>query len=193
MAKRSSSTKKRKEIQAQRQARQKKQRLNQIIIGVLVVISVLAVYGWWFQGYQAREEIGEFVPSLGRDHIAVNDAHIPYNSDPPTSGPHAAAANRGFYEDPIPDENIVHNLEHGFVAISYDCEQLEDCETVKSNLRQIVDNYDSHQVIAVPRQNRDAPIALTAWQRIDLLDEYDEERIVTFVEAWRGRAPENVP
>lgn len=114
-------------------------------------------------------------------------------TDPPTSGPHAEPVSSGFYDTPIADENIVHNLEHGHVAISYDCDQLEDCETVKTNLRRIINRYNSRQVVAVPRQNRDAPIALTAWQRIDLLDEYDEERITAFIEAWRGRAPENVP
>ena len=87
----------------------------------------------------------------------------------------------------------MHNLEHGHVAISYDCDKLEDCETVKANLRNLLNRYNNQQVIAVPRPNRDAAIALTAWQRIDLLDEYDEQRVTAFIEAWRGRAPENVP
>ena len=56
-----------------------------------------------------------------------------------------------------------------------------------------MNQYNRRQIIAVPRQNRDAPIALTAWQRIELLDEYDETRIAAFIEAWRGHAPENVP
>jgi hypothetical protein len=70
---------------------------------------------------------------------------------------------------------------------------LEDCETVKANLRNLLNRYNNQQVIAVPRPNRDAAIALTAWQRIDLLDEYDEQRVTAFIEAWRGRAPENAP
>ncbi len=193
MAKRSASTSKRKQLQEQRQARKKKQRVRQIIIGVILLISIIAAAGWGIQGYIARQAIGEAVPTLGREHISPGASHVPYVSDPPTSGPHASAARSGFYDTPIPDENIVHNLEHGHVAISYDCEQLEDCELVKANLRNIVNRYNSRQVIAIPRQNRDAPIALTAWQRIDLLDEYDEQRITTFIEAWRGRAPENVP
>jgi hypothetical protein len=50
-----------------------------------------------------------------------------------------------------------------------------------------------HNIIAVPGQNQDAPIALTAWQHIELLNEYDEPRITAFIDVWRGRAPENVP
>lgn len=193
MAKRSSSANKRKQFNTQRQSRKKKQLIKQIIIWGLVLIGVLAVAGWGVQGYITRQGIGESAPTIGRDHINDGDAHAPYVTDPPTSGPHAGAVSSGFYTTLIPDENIVHNLEHGHVAISYDCDQLEDCETIKANLRRIVNKYNSQQVIAVPRQNRDAPIALTAWQRIDLLDEYDEERITAFVEAWRARAPENVP
>jgi hypothetical protein len=193
VAKRSSSANKRKQFNTQRQARKNKQRIKQVIIWGLVLIGVLAAAGWGIQGYIARQSIGQSAPTVGRDHISAGDAHAPYVTDPPTSGPHASAVSSGFYDTPIADENIVHNLEHGHVAISYDCDQLEDCETVKNNLRRIINRYNSQQVIAVPRQNRDAPIALTAWQRIDLLDGYDEERITAFIEAWRGRAPENVP
>jgi hypothetical protein len=193
MAKRSASANKRKQIQVQRQVKQNKQRVRQIVIAGILLITLLAAAGWGIQGYLARQSIGESVPSIGQEHIGAGDAHAPYVSDPPTSGPHASAATSGFYDTPIPDENIVHNLEHGHVAISYDCDKLEDCETVKANLRNLLNRYNNQQVIAVPRPNRDAAIALTAWQRIDLLDEYDEQRVTAFIEAWRGRAPENAP
>ena len=80
------------------------------------------------------------------------------------------------------------------MVIAYDCDQLKDCERVKADLRRlVVDKYNGQQVLAIPRKNRDAPIALTAWQRIELLEEYDEQGLTAFIEAWRGRAPENVP
>lgn len=193
MAKRSASANKRQQIQKQRQVTQKKQRVKQIIVGGILLMALLAAAGWSIQGYLARQSIGESVPSIGQEHIDAGDAHAPYVSDPPTSGPHASAARSGFYDAPIPDENIVHNLEHGHVAISYDCDKLEDCETVKASLRNLLNRYNNQQLIAVPRTNRDAAIALTAWQRLDLLDAYDEPRLTAFIEAWRGRAPENVP
>lgn len=193
MAKRSASAHKRQQIQKQRQVTQKKQRVKQIIVGGILLIALLAAAGWGIQGYLARQRIGESAPSIGRDHISDGDAHISYVTDPPTSGPHASAVQSGFYDTPILDENIVHNLEHGHVAISYDCDKLEDCEMVKTNLRNLLNRYNNEQLVAVPRTNRDAAIALTAWQRLDLLDGYDEPRITAFIEAWRGRAPENVP
>ena len=184
---------KRKQRQEKLRAEKKQQRLLWVVIGLTVAGAAIFFITQSIQGSLARQDIGQSVPSLGRDHIALGDAHIPYNSDPPTSGPHADPVENGFYDTPIPDENIIHNLEHGFVVISYDCNQLEDCDSVKANLRNVLNQYDSHQLIAVARENRDAPIALTAWQRIDLLDSYDEERITAFIEAWRARAPENVP
>ena len=186
---------KKREQRQQQSLSKNKQRQRLWIIGLIIlpgVLLFLVIQG--VQSYLARQSIGKAVPSLGRDHIAVSETHVPYNSDPPTSGPHAQAAPAGFYELPFPDENIVHNLEHGHVVIAYDCDQLKDCEMVKAELRRLVVNkYNSQQVMAIPRKNRDAPITLTAWQRIELLEAYDEQRLTAFIEAWRGRAPENVP
>ena len=42
------------------------------------------------------------------------------NSSPPTSGPHwRHAADPGFYGTELPDEELVHNLEHGQIVVSY--------------------------------------------------------------------------
>jgi hypothetical protein len=37
-----------------------------------------------------------------------------------------------------------------------------------------------------------ARIALTAWGRIDTFDEFDEQRITRFIEAYKNRGPERV-
>jgi len=42
----------------------------------------------------------------------------------------------------------------------------------------------------VPRQNKDAAIALTAWGWLDKMDTFDEERIRKFIDAWRDKGPE---
>lgn len=193
MAKASSSISKREQRQQQLSSRNERRRI--LWFGGLVVFSGLLIFFvlQGVQNYFIREAIGQFVPSLGREHITADQAHLPYNSDPPTSGPHAEAVKSGFYESPIPDENIVHNLEHGHVVISYDCDQFADCDTLKANLRRLLNNYNREQVVAVPRENQNAPIAIAAWQRLELLDEYDEQHLATFIETWRGRAPENVP
>ena len=88
------------------------------------------------------------------------------------------------------DEQVVHNLEHGHVVISYDCRKLADCAGTQAQLRQLLARYRNWKITAVPRQNADAAIALTAWGWLEKLDSYDEARITAFINAWRDRGPE---
>jgi len=160
------------------------------VIGVLLLIGVVA---WSIQ--KANQPVfGEAMPIQGQQHIALDQSHPPYNSDPPTSGWHyAEPAEAGFYESSLPDEQLVHNLEHGHVIISYDCARVADCEDVKTELRGLVDRFQRWKIVAVARENADAAIALTAWGRIDKMDSYDEDRVDAFVKRWRNRGPENTP
>lgn len=139
-------------------------------------------------------EPGEAVPIQGNAHVQEGEGHPEYNSDPPTSGWHLPGAiPAGFYEEPQIDEALVHNLEHGHVVIAYDCSKLVDCDTAKVMLKALVDRYDGWKVTVVPRENKDTPLALTAWGRIDKLEDYDEARITAFVDAYRDQGPEKTP
>lgn len=59
----------------------------------------------------------------GRAHINPGDEHPPYNADPPNSGPHYGPPNgpinAGFYQEAVPPEAVLHNLEHGQIVIWY--------------------------------------------------------------------------
>ena len=52
-------------------------------------------------------------------------------------------------------------------------------------LRGAVGRYPSHVILA-PYPGMKTRVALTAWGRIDTLEEFDEKRIVRFIEAYRG-------
>ena len=55
-----------------------------------------------------------------REHISEANSFNAYNSSPGTSGPHwAIPAEWGIYSEPLPEERIVHNLEHGGIGIHY--------------------------------------------------------------------------
>jgi len=70
-------------------------------------------------GVVYRDE-GIFIAELGIKHIELGDPHPPYNSVPPTSGWHVEVpADWGIYQEPLPDEILVHNLEHGGIVIHY--------------------------------------------------------------------------
>lgn len=153
-------------------------------IGLSAALVVAVIVGWY--AYQAVANLpGTPVPSLGNAHLrSATDPHVPYNSDPPTSGPHLPyLAPWGIHTEPIARELQVHNLEDGGVLVQYNCPQ--GCADLVEKLRAIVGRYDKHVVLA-PYPGMDALIALTAWGRIEKLGAFDEAAIVRFIRAYRG-------
>ncbi len=188
-----SKTTKRRKRRLEGRAAESRKRSQWIWIGAgaIVALLLIGVVAWSIQKNN-QPAPGEAVPIQGQQHIVIGQSHPPYNSDPPTSGWHYdEPARAGFYDTSLADEQLVHNLEHGHVIISYDCGKLADCENVKAELVQVVDRFQRWKIVAVARENADAAIALTAWGRIDKMDSYDEDRIVAFVRRWRDQGPEN--
>jgi hypothetical protein len=118
-------------------------------------------------------------------HIPQTEAtSVAYDSLPPTSGPHFAfPVAPGIYDTPVPDGHTIHALEHGHVAIQY-APSLPGRDVTA--LTRIAKRYGA-DVILAPYPDLERGVALTAWGRLDRLDRYDEDRIVAFVEALRGR------
>ena len=97
--------------------RRQRRRLGWAAAAVALLV-VVGTGGWLYA--RARGPIpGEFVPSLGNDHIPTSETpHVAYNSDPPTSGPHLPyIAPWGVHARPIAKELQVHNLEDGGVVV----------------------------------------------------------------------------
>jgi hypothetical protein len=138
----------------------------------------------------AKRGVVEHFDDQGGTHIQLGRPHPAYNSDPPTSGWHTPqTANWGAFRNAIPDQIIVHNLEHGGIWISYsdpkDTTLVEKLETLTARYRS--------KVILTPRSGNDAPIVVAAWTRLMKLDTYDEEKIVRFIDAFKNKGPESVP
>ena len=154
-------------------------KLGVAIAGAMVVA---AVVGWF--AYRAAADLpGERLPDQGNLHIqSAADPHVPYNSTPPTSGPHLPyIAPWGVHTRPISDELQVHNLEDGGVMVQYNC----TCPELVDKLRGIVSRYDKFVILA-PYPTMKTRIALTAWTRLDAFEEFDETRIVRFIDRYRG-------
>jgi len=152
------------------------------LVAVTAALLVGVVVG--YLAYRAAAGLpGTPLADLGNRHIASErDPHEPYNSDPPTSGPHLPyIAPWGVHTRPIPPTLQVHNLEDGGVIVQYNCE----CPEIVAKLRPIVERYDRYVILA-PYPTMKSPIALTAWTRIETLDDVDEKRITRFIEAYRG-------
>ena len=128
---------------------------------------------------------GEPVPILDSPHIPPTEAdEVEYNSLPPTSGPHFSfTVAPGIYDTPIAEGLTVHAMEHGHIVIQY-APATPDSEVAE--LVRVAKRYGADTVLA-PYPPLEKGIALTAWGRIDLLDEFDEQRITDFIERLRGR------
>jgi hypothetical protein len=147
-------------------------------------VALVAAVSVGYLAYRAQADLpGRVMPDQGNLHIqSAGTPHAAYNSDPPTSGPHLPyIAPWGVHTRPIPPELQVHNLEDGGVVIQYSCE----CPDLVARLRTIAQKYERHVVLA-PYPAMKSRIALTAWTRIETLDDFDEGRITRFIEAYRG-------
>jgi hypothetical protein len=170
--------------QASALALTRRQRRRVGVVALALGVAVAVGAGSWLYARARGPAPGEFVPSLGNAHIPTADTpHVPYNSDPPTSGPHLPyLAPWGVHTRPIPRELHVHNLEDGGVVVNY----RPDCAPqVLPSLTTLVGRY-ADRVVLAPYPGLDRCIALTAWTRIDKFEELDERRVIRFIDAYRG-------
>lgn len=138
------------------------------------------------------------IADQGRNHIAIGESHPAYNSNPPTSGWHYEEwETKGVYKVQQPDEGLVHNLEHGYIWISY------RPDASSKVVEQLNEFYGfGEKIIIEPRKENDKMIALAAWGRLDkfdpisqeALDDVEKKRIQDFIDAYINRGPEpNAP
>ncbi|HEV8438532.1 MAG TPA: DUF3105 domain-containing protein [Methylomirabilota bacterium] len=166
-----------------------RRRRQWLIVGAVVVVAA-GVVGYF--AYRAVAGLpGTVMPDLGNAHIqTLEETHVPYNSDPPTSGPHMPyIAPWGVHTEPVAKELQVHNLEDGGVMVQYHCPA--SCPELVEKLKAIVLRYKDEVILAPYPGMKQCPgkpqcIALTAWTRIDAFDQFNEGRIVRFINAYRG-------
>ena len=194
------------------------------IIALLVPVVLPVNFGGSGQG-----EASEYVEGIGvQAELAPSAAHFPdnltiddvvpggYLTTPPTSGRHWNGwVQCGFYTNPVPDERIVHNMEHGNIIISHnltDQAQIDELEEVFDNIGLtnawgVARPYDPGTVdddgnALFP----EGTIALTTWgvidkwnaREVDDANNYqvvgiDKERIERFFEAYSGKLGPEFP
>ena len=128
---------------------------------------------------------GESVSIVSREHINIGDSHEQYNSNPPTSGPHAGPAPWGFSEQEIADENAIHNLEHGGIWISY-----KDLDDQSVEILRDIARKNSQSGLVTPRADNDSSVAVASWGRLMEMDNIDEQAIAEFIRKNKNKSPE---
>lgn len=177
-------------------------KFKKLLVWLLVVLVVGGGIYWFTK--RSREKITErriyAVQTLdqGRNHINVGASHPAYNSNPPTSGWHYAEWEaKGVYKEQQPDEGLIHNLEHGYIWISY------RPDVTLEIVKQLENFYGfGKKIIIEPRKENDKLIAITAWNWLDKfnpeskdkLNTNELKRISDFIDAYINQGPEpNAP
>lgn len=116
--------------------------------------------------------------NLDRNHVS---GPVDYPQTPPVGGPHASVPlNCAVYDQPVPNENAVHSLEHGAVWITY------DASTVTGNeLATLRKDIPSTYAILSPYPGLPAPIVASAWGVQLQVKTADDPRITEFIAKYR--------
>ncbi|MFL6205254.1 MAG: DUF3105 domain-containing protein [Acidimicrobiales bacterium] len=118
------------------------------------------------------------------------EGHIDYGLRPPAGGLHNPIWwNCGFYDQPVPDENVGHDLEHGAVWLSYAPDlPAAGVELVHDLARR------NPKVLAAPYDGlpEGVEVVATAWARQLRLDSVTDPRLAAFVAQYQDgdQAPE---
>jgi hypothetical protein len=107
----------------------------------------------------------------GHEHIAPTATTPAYETNPPTSGPHAEAPYQeadGAYSEMPREIFLVHSLEHGRLQIQYSPELPEEDQLALKGL------YDTMYggTLLFPNTNMDYEVAATAWTNLLGCPEY---------------------
>jgi hypothetical protein len=115
---------------------------------------------------------------------------VDYSLRPPAGGIHNPVWwNCGFYDEPIPDEHAVHDLEHGVVWLAYSPD-LDPAEI--EVIHDLARNDDRVLAAPYPDLAADEAVVATAWARQLRLDAVDDPRLAEFVAQYQdgSQAPE---
>jgi hypothetical protein len=141
-------------------------------------------------------------------NLAIPDARhvatctpVEYATDPPSGGPHWPVwAARGKYTTPVPRPMYVHDLEHGWIVLSYRCK--DDCPDVVAALEKAFDTADdtycvahgdaNARVILTPDPLLNTPIAASAWGATYTATCIDPASIADFIAKRIGRGTEMI-
>jgi len=179
-------------------------------VGLLVLVAIVAVA---FVGFGGSTDARGALTAAGctlEDFPGVSRAHTSnpslrskdWNSFPPTSGEHyVTPAVYGYYGEPVQLARMLHGLEHGGVFMLYGPGAPAD---TADRLRTIYDR-DPRGLVVAPLPGLGDRIALGAWTgessgdedfgtgHLATCDEVDEEAVQAFLDAYRGRGPEQAP
>lgn len=126
----------------------------------------------------------------GREHVEQKNYS---GGELPTSGDHALPVAWGMYETEQRDDQLIHNLEHGGIVVTY----RPDITTNElGELKRLLSKPYSEpkfaptKIVLAPRSANKEKIVLSSWQRSQSLDAYDKSLVINYVKRNLGKSPE---
>jgi len=113
-------------------------------------------------------------------------ADVDYPQSPAVGGAHDPTwLDCGVYDEPVREENAVHDLEHGAVWLSY------DPDLADGDVAHLADRLPQNGIMA-PYPGLSAPVVVTVWGRQLSLDGAGDRRLELFLQRYGGgeTAPE---
>lgn len=177
----------------QKQAAEKRNRTIGITAAIIAAVAVVAVI------VALVVVIPALTPDAAPDPVAsgdpadieieglqtfenINATHVEgdvdYEMSPPAGGDHNATwLNCGIYDEPVPNVNAVHALEHGAVWITYNPDVV-DGDDITALRTQLPSTY----IVVSPFPDLQSPLVASAWGAQVELEGVDDERIAPFLE-----------
>jgi hypothetical protein len=130
--------------------------------------------------------VDEVVPAASAEHT---EEALDYADPPPSGGDHNPCwAPWGVHTEEVPDENWVHNLEHGGVVFLYNCP--EGCPEEVATLTRLVESLEVWALLT-PYSELGVPFAAVSWEHRLLLQCVDEDVLDQWFLDHVNRGPES--
>jgi len=153
-------------------------------------------------GVNSFPPVGEAINEMPHTHVQQG-AQVTYNHTPPTSGCHynlgygIAPIQAGAYNAVIQPQYWVHNLEHGYVVVLYNCPT--GCAQQFTQLRQWYHGLPPDpagavayaKVIIIPYTQMSVPFAALYWDWYDPIPVFSISEVQRFYANHVGHAPES--
>ncbi len=138
------------------------------------------------------EVVGEGFCAESSKHVTT-DTIIEWSNNPPHSGDHFPLwSTKGEHEDVVERGNWVHNLEHGWIVLVYNCP--DGCDAQLDVLREVIVQRPDVSILMTEDPLLDAPrFAAVAWTWVHEFDQPLLDELLCFVDQHWDHAPESVP
>ncbi|MEO8898256.1 MAG: DUF3105 domain-containing protein [Candidatus Dormibacter sp.] len=160
-----------------------------------------SAYGAAAPSTNASPAVGQTVAEMPHNHVDP-PTKITYLHDPPTSGCHynlgagKAPLSPGLYDTPVSPEYWVHNLEHGYVVVLYNCPAgcAGDVATLRAWYGGLANDpllSTEKKVLVLPETTMATRFAVVSWDWYLALDRLDLSRVQAFYLNHRDQSPES--